>query len=322
MEYSGKGYNYNLNGDLDYKGLPTGEVSEISEYFQYDVFGNLSQYNGRTNISYEVDPFLRRLGKKVNGVLKQRYVYNPEGQLIGELEGTNKLVKTFVYATKGHAPDYYIDASNNKFRIITDHLGSVRVLIAVNSGRVTKIMEHDEFGQVLQDTRPGFLPFGFAGGIYEKETGLVRFGVRDYDPETGRWLSKDPIRFNGGDTNLYGYVIQDPINNIDPPGTGPISGGVCYLLDFGYNASQASAEFINQTKIAGIYDQQIRNIQNQMNSSNSCAADNTRLQGEITVLQQQKNAALAQATNSLIGSIGSTVGGGIVCKGVSSLPGI
>ncbi len=39
-----------------------------------------------------------------------------------------------------------------------------------------------------------------------------------YDPETGSWLSKDPIRFNSSDTNLYGYVLQDPINLIDPTG--------------------------------------------------------------------------------------------------------
>lgn len=31
--------------------------------------------------------------------------------------------------------------------------------------------------------------------------------LSEYDPETERWISKDPIRFEGGDTNLYGYVL-------------------------------------------------------------------------------------------------------------------
>jgi uncharacterized protein RhaS with RHS repeats len=39
-----------------------------------------------------------------------------------------------------------------------------------------------------------------------------------YDAETGRWIAKDPILFNGGDTNLYGYTWNDPINFIDPEG--------------------------------------------------------------------------------------------------------
>jgi hypothetical protein len=46
----------------------------------------------------------------------------------------------------------------------------------------------------------------------------VRFGARDYDPETGRWTAKDPILFAGGDTNLYGYVLGDPVNVNDPIG--------------------------------------------------------------------------------------------------------
>jgi uncharacterized protein RhaS with RHS repeats len=47
---------------------------------------------------------------------------------------------------------------------------------------------------------------------------LVRFGARDYDAETGRWTGKDPIGFNGGDTELYGYVGNDAINLIDSSG--------------------------------------------------------------------------------------------------------
>lgn len=43
-------------------------------------------------------------------------------------------------------------------------------------------------------------------------------GSRHYDPEIGRWTSKDPNLFNGGDVNLYGYVFQDPVNFIDDNG--------------------------------------------------------------------------------------------------------
>ena len=46
----------------------------------------------------------------------------------------------------------------------------------------------------------------------------MKFGAREYDGSIGRWLSKDPIRFDGGDSNLYGYVLQDPINAVDISG--------------------------------------------------------------------------------------------------------
>jgi RHS repeat-associated protein len=74
---------------------------------------------------------------------------------------------------------------------------------------------YDEFGQVITDTNPGFQPFGFAGGLYDRDTKLVRFGARDYDPTVGRWTAKDPILFTGRDTNLYGYVLNDPVNLVD-----------------------------------------------------------------------------------------------------------
>jgi RHS repeat-associated protein len=90
-------------------------------------------------------------------------------------------------------------------------------------------MDYSTVGLVTNDTNSGFQPFGFAGGIYDPSTELVRFGARDYDPRaTGRWTTKDPILLDGGDTNLYGYVLSDPINGLDVWGTGPLLSGACF----------------------------------------------------------------------------------------------
>jgi uncharacterized protein RhaS with RHS repeats len=46
----------------------------------------------------------------------------------------------------------------------------------------------------------------------------LRFGARDYDPGVGRWTAKDQLLFKGGDSNLYNYVMNDPVNLFDPNG--------------------------------------------------------------------------------------------------------
>jgi RHS repeat-associated protein len=72
---------------------------------------------------------------------------------------------------------------------------------------------------VCSSDLPAFaVPLGFAGGLHDRDTGLVRFGARDYAPELGRFTAKDPIDFDGGDTNLYAYVTNDPANWVDPEG--------------------------------------------------------------------------------------------------------
>jgi RHS repeat-associated protein len=88
----------------------------------------------------------------------------------------------------------------------------------VGNGAIAQRIDYDAFGRVTQNSNPGFQPFGFAGGLYDAHTGLVRFGARDYDAYTGRWTAKDPIRFAGGDPNLYGYVLGDPVSLVDHNG--------------------------------------------------------------------------------------------------------
>jgi RHS repeat-associated protein len=164
-------------------------------------------------------------------------------------------VSRFVYASKAHVPDYIVKGGAT-YRIISDHLGSVRLVVNVSTGAIAQQIDYDEFGIVTNDTNPGFQPFGFAGGLYDPDTKLVRFGARDYDPETGRWTAKDPIGFRGGDANLYGYVIGDPINLQDSSGLivpphiafGAITGAALGAVNA---ASAASARGATGVNLAG-----------------------------------------------------------------------
>jgi YD repeat-containing protein len=58
----------------------------------------------------------------------------------------------------------------------------VRLVVNTQTGQVAQRLDYDAWGLVTQDTNPGFQPFGFAGGLYDGQTGLVRFGERDTRP--------------------------------------------------------------------------------------------------------------------------------------------
>jgi RHS repeat-associated protein len=164
-----------------------------------------------------IDGQNRRIGKKVNGTLVQSFLYQNALNPIAELDGSNTVVSRFVYASHANVPDYMVKGGAT-YRILTDHLGSPRLVIDTTTGAIAQRMDYDAFGNVVLDTNPGFQPFGFAGGLYDRDTRLTRFGTRDYDAETGRWTVKDTILFDGGDMNLYGYVLNDPVNFIDLDG--------------------------------------------------------------------------------------------------------
>jgi RHS repeat-associated protein len=169
------------------------------------------------SIEYVIDGRNRRVGKKVNGALVQSFLYGNQLEPIAELDGSGNLVARFVYGSKAHVPDYMVKAGVT-YRIVSDQLGSVRLVVNTIDGAIAQRMDYDEFGALTNDTNAGFQPFGFGGGVYDLHTGLTRFGARDYDPATGRWTAKDPIRFNSGDLGLYSYAGDDPINQIDPTG--------------------------------------------------------------------------------------------------------
>lgn len=216
LSYTGCNYTYTDNGELKTKTCG----SEVTPY-EYDVLGNLISVNlpDSTHIEYIIDGQNRRIGKKVNDTLMQGFLYADQLNPIAELNADGTIRSRFVYGDKINVPTFMI-RDGATYRIISDHLGSPRLIINTADGSIVQRMDYDEFGNVILDTNPGLQPFGFSGGIYDSDTGLVRFGARDYSAGTGRWTSKDPITFNGG-LNLYGYSLNDPINSIDFNGENP-----------------------------------------------------------------------------------------------------
>jgi len=206
-------YQYDLDGFLTSKT----DGTDVTQY-DYSSRGELLSValpNG-TFIEYIHDPLGRRIAKKVDGTTVEKYLWQGLTRLLAVYDGSDNLLMRLEYAD-GRMP-VAITYGGYTYYLTYDQIGSLRI-VADTAGNVVKRIDYDSFGNIIDDSNPGFsIPFGFAGGLHDRDTGLVRFGFRDYDPDIGRWTEKDPIFFDGGDTDLYGYVLNNPINAIDPLG--------------------------------------------------------------------------------------------------------
>ncbi len=243
-------------GTTTYQYTPAGEllskqVGAQTTTYTYDAMGQLLRVvlpNGN-QIDYVIDALNRRVGKRVNGTLMRGFFYVGK-RLLAETDGSGQLATHFVYGTRGHVPEYMVSGGAT-YRLLTDHLGSVRLVVNAATGAVAQRLDYDEFGRVTLNTNPGFQPFGFAGGHFDEDTQLVRFGARDYDAVTGRWTAKDPIGFAGGSANLFAYVDQEPINSGDPTGLSALkqAGGCIGRVIFGGGKGEGCGDAGTDAKV-------------------------------------------------------------------------
>ena len=158
-----------------------------------------------------------------------RYVYDG-WNCVAELNGSNS--KAFVWgpdlsggpAAGGVGGLLYIQDLDGFYAVETNHCvaydGNGNVMAVVEGeygyGSTDATYEYDPFGKLLRDSGSyaETNPFRFSTKYADNESGLIYYGFRYYDPQTGRWLSRDPIGERGG-LNLYGFVGNHPVGRID-----------------------------------------------------------------------------------------------------------
>jgi RHS repeat-associated protein len=111
-----------------------------------------------------------------------------------------------------------------------DHLGSVREVTDANGNLVAR-HDYDAWGRRTRVFGTYRADWGYAGYFVHRASKLNLTWYRAYDPDLGRWVSRDPIEEDGG-LNLYGYAGNNPSNLNDPNGLAPKDKRYEYSDDF------------------------------------------------------------------------------------------
>jgi RHS repeat-associated protein len=222
-------YSYSANGELAAK--ISGADTTV---YTYDEFGNLVSVMlpSHSRIDYLIDGWNRRVGRKINGHELRMWLYQDQLSPVAELDSTGAIVARYVYGSRANVPDYMVKGGKT-YRLVTDHLGSVRMVVRADTALVAERIDYDAWGNIIADSNGGLQMFGFAGGLYDQDTRLTRFGTRDYDANSGRWTCKDPVIFAGRSLSLFNYCADDPVNGIDSDGLSYITfdGSTVSLFD-------------------------------------------------------------------------------------------
>ena len=159
---------------------------------------------------YAYDPIGRRV-EKVAGANTNGYAY--DGVDILRQASGGRVVR-YVQGPRIDEPLAAEDAGGQLVYEHADELGS-QVKSTDGSGAVTASRTYEAFGG------PGASSaserYAYTGREWDPETGLYYYRARYYDPKLGRFISEDPIGFDGG-ANAYGYVEQNPVRYFDPMG--------------------------------------------------------------------------------------------------------
>ncbi len=213
-------YEYDAEGSLIRRvEIDTGEQMS----FEYDHRHRLTRIQRRDaagnllgEIEYVYDIMDNRITKIVDGEALHT-VYDGDNAW-ADFDDDGEVVAYYLFGNRVDQIVARYRPAEGTAWYLTDRLGSVRDL-ADGSGELIAHVDYGSYGNVIEMTHGDSLDrFLFTGREYEAETDFYYYRARFYDPESGRFLSQDPLGFDGGDANLYRYVSNSPLNGTDPSG--------------------------------------------------------------------------------------------------------
>ncbi|MFH1777293.1 MAG: RHS repeat-associated core domain-containing protein [Candidatus Omnitrophota bacterium] len=201
-------YTYDNNGNL----IEVAAVSGITT-FAYDFENQLIRVNTPGEIiKYVYDPLGRRTSKITPAAITE-YIHD-QSRVILEKDKRGVVQATYVYG-RGIDEILVMKRNGTDYFYCYDGMGSVTNIID-KSENVVESFSYDAYGVPNKVSSIGN-PYLFTGREYEPEAGLYYYRARYYSPAIGRFLSPDPIGFEGG-MNFYSYVKNNPVNFTDPSG--------------------------------------------------------------------------------------------------------
>jgi len=170
------------------------------------------------------------LSSKETPAQKTTYLYDVDN-IIAKYDKDGTLIQEFIY---GLGPDSILCRIDNPGNILYFHQDDLSSVIALTDDSQTIVASYiyDAFGNILSETGTAENEILFASRWYDKDLKLYYFRARWYDPQTGRFTNEDPLGINDLETNLYIYVLNNPINHRD------ISGLRDYGADVDWQRSQ------------------------------------------------------------------------------------